>query len=207
MGARELSAWSALHECPMGHPYRCRIQRLPRRRCTGGRARPGASAEEINAQNPLKQACVSPDVSATLCSIMISSIDTGHDPAELGELEQAVLREIWRGKEVTADQVRQQLEQAGRVLKESTIRTVLRRLEEKGYLAHRLDGRTFVYRAAEDGRSVAGRAVQRIVDRFCGGSVESLVGGMVRAEVLSERELQRLAEKIAQARAGTAKPK
>ena len=131
---------------------------------------------------------------------MAGSTNTGHDPADLGELEQAVLAAVWQDHQATADQVRQRLQEGGRSLKESTIRTVLRRLEEKGYLTHRLAGRTFVYRAAEDGRSVAARAVQRIVDRFCGGSVESLLVGMVRAEVLSERELQRLADKIAQAR-------
>jgi predicted transcriptional regulator len=59
----------------------------------------------------------------------------------------------------------------------------------------------------EDGRSVAGRAVQRIVDRFCGGSVEALLVGMVNADVLSEDELQRLAAKIARAKSKAGKSK
>ena len=138
--------------------------------------------------------------SATMRSIMVSSRTEAHDPSELGELEQAVLETVWRSRNLTADEVRQQLTTAGRLLKESTVRTVLRRLEEKGYLTHTLEQRTFRYRAAEDGASVAGRAVQRIVDRFCGGSVESLLLGMVSAEVLSESELKRLAEKIARKR-------
>lgn len=124
-----------------------------------------------------------------------------HDPAGLGELEQAILRMVWQQREATADQVREQLHAAGRVLKESTVRTVLRRLEEKGYLTHTLAQRTFLYRAAEDGGAVAGRAAQRIIDRFCNGSVEALLIGMVDADVLNEGELQRLAEKIAAARA------
>jgi BlaI family penicillinase repressor len=123
-----------------------------------------------------------------------------HDPAGLGELEQAVLRTVWQAGQATAEQVREQLHATGRVLKESTVRTVLRRLEEKGYLAHTVEQRTFIYRAAADGRSVAGRAVQRIVERFCGGSVEALLVGMVDADVLSGKELERLAAKIARAK-------
>ena len=128
-----------------------------------------------------------------------------HDPAGLGELEQAILRMVWQQREATAEQVRENLQAAGRVLKESTVRTVLRRLEEKGYLAHTVAQRTFLYRAAKDGRSVAGRAAQRIIERFCGGSVEALLVGMVNADVLSEGELQRLADKIARAKAKSAK--
>jgi BlaI family transcriptional regulator, penicillinase repressor len=117
-----------------------------------------------------------------------------HDPAELGELERDVLLIVWRHSFVTADQVREEL---GRPLKDSTVRTVLRRLEEKGYLAHSVDDRTFVYRPAESRQRVAGRAVKRIVDWFCEGSVETLLVGMVDSKVLDRTELQRLADRIA----------
>jgi len=73
---------------------------------------------------------------------------------------------------------------AGPSLKDSTIRTVLRRLEEKGYLAHSVENRTFVYRPAETRQRVAGRAAKRIVDWFCEGSVEALLVGMVDSKVL-----------------------
>ena len=46
---------------------------------------------------------------------------------------------------------------------------------------------------------MAGRAVKRIVDWFCEGSVEALLVGMVDSEVLDQAELQRLAERIAAA--------
>lgn len=96
---------------------------------------------------------------------------------------------------MTAEQVREEL---GRPLKDSTIRTVLRRLEEKGYLAHTVESRTFLYRPAETRQRVAGRAVKRIVDWFCEGSVEALLVGMVDAKVLDRAELQRLADRIAE---------
>jgi predicted transcriptional regulator len=82
-------------------------------------------------------------------------------------------------------------------MKDSTIRTVLRRLEEKGYLTHEVEGRTFIYKAADRRRNVAVRAVKNIIDRFCGGSAEELVLGMVDNEVLDHKQLEDLARKIA----------
>jgi BlaI family penicillinase repressor len=126
----------------------------------------------------------------------------GHDPAELGELERAILSIVWRLGSVSAELVREELD---RPLKDSTVRTVLRRLEEKGYLAHSLDNRTFLYRPAESRQRVAGRAVKRIVDWFCEGSVEALLVGMVDSKVLDRAELQRLAARIAVAQKATQK--
>jgi len=125
-----------------------------------------------------------------------------HDPAELGELERDLLSIVWRLGTVTAEQAREEL---NRPLKDSTIRTVLRRLEEKGYLAHSVEDRTFLYRPAESRQRVAGRAAKRIVDWFCEGSVEELLVGMVDSKVLDQAELQRLATRIfeAQKRAGS----
>jgi BlaI family penicillinase repressor len=121
----------------------------------------------------------------------------GHDPVELGELEREVLGTVWRLQTATAEQVREELE---RRLKDSTIRTVLRRLEEKGYLTHDVDQRTFIYRPAESPQRVAARAVQRIVDWFCAGSVEELLVGMVDSKVVGGAELERLAKRIAAAK-------
>jgi BlaI family transcriptional regulator, penicillinase repressor len=133
---------------------------------------------------------------------MISNTTHSHDPAELGELERAILELIWEHGVQSADQVRAQLSQQGRSLKESTIRTVLRRLEEKGYLTHSVENRTFLYQPAATRQAVAGRAVQRIVDWFCEGSVETLLAGMVDSAVLDRQELQRLAERIAASKKG-----
>ncbi len=124
---------------------------------------------------------------------------TGHDPAELGELERSVLQLMWQHGTLSADQVREELDRQDRTLKDSTVRTVLRRLEEKGYLTHILDSRTFLYSPAEPAPMVAGRAVKRILEWFCDGSVEQLLVGMVDSSVLDHRELKRLAERIAAA--------
>jgi|SRR5579875_1697005 len=125
---------------------------------------------------------------------MSGNTTESHDPVELGELEREILSIVWRLAAATADQVRAEL---GRPLKDSTIRTVLRRLEEKGYVAHEVDNRTFIYRPAESPQRVAARAVKRIMDWFCDGSVEELLVGMVDSKVVGRAELERLAKRIA----------
>jgi BlaI family penicillinase repressor len=143
----------------------------------------------------------SPFLCVTVCNTMASNT---HDPGELGELEREILTIVWRCGSATAEQAREELE---RPLKDSTVRTVLRRLEEKGYVAHSVEDRTFVYRPAESRQKVAGRAVKRIVDWFCDGSVEALLVGMVDSKVLDRAELQRLAARIAEAQKQAGKPK
>jgi BlaI family transcriptional regulator, penicillinase repressor len=78
------------------------------------------------------------------------------------------------------------------------VRTILRRLEQKGFVAHETEGRTYIYRAAEARQNVAVRAVKNIIDRFCGGSAEELVIGMVDNAVIDRDQLERLARRIAQ---------
>jgi BlaI family penicillinase repressor len=114
----------------------------------------------------------------------------------LSELEHLVMNVIWKRSSATSEDVREALA-ARHPMKESTARTILKRLEDKGYLAHHVDGRTNVYRGLTAPQNVAVRAVRQIIDRFCGGSIEQLLVGMVNDEVLDEQELQRLAKKIA----------
>jgi BlaI family transcriptional regulator, penicillinase repressor len=122
-------------------------------------------------------------------------------PKNLGDVEQAVMDYVWSNGPCSSEECREAL--AGtRPMKESTIRTVLRRLEEKGYVTHELNGRTFIYRAAEARQNVAVRAVKNIIDRFCEGSAEQLVIGLVDNQVLDRRQLERLARKIAQGAQG-----
>ena len=63
---------------------------------------------------------------------------------------------------------------------------------EKGYLTHEEEARAYVYRAVQPARSIAAHAVRQIIDRFCRGSIEELVSGMVDAKVLSKSEMERL---------------
>jgi BlaI family transcriptional regulator, penicillinase repressor len=116
---------------------------------------------------------------------------------DLGDLEREVMQLVWAHQAITAEAVRERLD---RPLKESTVRTVLRRLEDKGYVTHTVDGRTYVYAAAEPRGQVAARAVKRVVDWFCNGSVDEVLVGMVDSAMLDKRQLRLLADKIAEAR-------
>ena len=116
----------------------------------------------------------------------------------LSDLEEMVMSVLWQGA-ATADEVRTHLV-SKHPMKDSTVRTVLRRLEEKGYLTHAVDGRTYLYRAVDPQHSVAAQAVEQIVDRLCDGSLEQLLVGMVDSGVVDSRELERLAQRIAAAR-------
>ena len=113
----------------------------------------------------------------------------------LGEVEQIVMDYLWTHGPSSAEACREALA-SSRPMKDSTIRTVLRRLEEKGYLSHEIQGRTFIYKASDARQNVAVRAVKGIIDRFCGGSAEALVLGMVDNAVLDRKQLERLARKI-----------
>ncbi len=114
-------------------------------------------------------------------------------------LEQTILDHVWAHPRCTAEMCREGLA-ARRPLKDSTIRTILRKLEEKGYVTHEVEGRTFVYRAAETRRNVAAQAARHVIDRFCGGSVEELLVGLVDNQVLDPAQLRKLADKIAASR-------
>ena len=117
------------------------------------------------------------------------------------DLEDEVMQAVWNGGMCTVEAVHRIVSRK-RNLKETTTRTLMRRLEQKGYLKHESDGRAYVYKAVEPARSLAARAVRQIIDSFCQGSVEELVSGMVEAKVLSKTEMDRLEKFVRSRRPG-----
>jgi len=81
-------------------------------------------------------------------------------------------------------------------LKDSTARTLLRRLEERDYLTHTVNGKVFVYRAVVLPRSLAARSVRQLIDRFWSGSAEQFLAGMVDEKVLTAAQIRKLATRI-----------
>lgn len=122
----------------------------------------------------------------------------------LTELENEVMQVVWNTGPCLVETVHQVVSR-NRNLKETSVRTILRRLELKGYLRHEEEGRAYMYLAAETARSLAARAVRQIIDRLCKGSVEELVSGMVEAKVLSKGEMQRLEQFVLDHRRGDKK--
>lgn len=107
----------------------------------------------------------------------------------LGDLEHELLTILWKHGEMTAFAVRKQV---ARKLKDATIRTVLRRLEEKDYVTHSVVSGTFIYRAKESPEKTAASAVRGIVERFCGGSLERALLGLVDAGYVDADQLTAL---------------
>jgi len=122
----------------------------------------------------------------------------------LSALESAAMEVVWQRQRVTAEDVRTALARR-QVLKDSTIRTILRRLEEKGYVEHDVDGRTFVYRSRASQQNVAAQQVRGIIDKLCRGSVENLLVGMVDDNLITPDKLRELAARIEEAEAAEKK--
>ena len=114
----------------------------------------------------------------------------------LSPLEQTFMDYIWARPSCTAEMCREAMA-SRRAFKESTIRTILKNLETKGYVTHEVRGRTFFYRAVDTKRGVMIEAARQLIDRFCGGSVRELLVGMVDKQVIKPNELKKLAEEIA----------
>ncbi|HSR68383.1 MAG TPA: BlaI/MecI/CopY family transcriptional regulator [Acidobacteriota bacterium] len=119
-------------------------------------------------------------------------------PTPLSPLENQVMQVIWERGPSTAQEVRAAL-RPQHPLKESTVRTLLRRMEEKGFLGHSMRGRAYLYRPLVQRPKAAARAVRQIVERLCGGSVEALLVGMVEDEMVDPEELQQLVDKLSRA--------
>ena len=113
----------------------------------------------------------------------------------LTELQQAILDFISDKGSATSEEIREGL-RTRHPLKDSSVRTLLRRLEARGYVSHRVEGKVLVYRATVGARRIAARAVQHLIDRFWAGSVEQFLVGMVDERIVSARELERLARKV-----------
>jgi BlaI family transcriptional regulator, penicillinase repressor len=122
------------------------------------------------------------------------------DKSRLSPLESKVMNVVWKRGVATADDVRTTLARS-QPMKDSTVRTILRRLEEKGFVQHTVQGRTFHFAPKVAPLSVASNAVRGIIARFCDGSVENLLVGMVDSDLVSADTLKGLADKIAKAEA------
>jgi predicted transcriptional regulator len=113
----------------------------------------------------------------------------------LTALQQAIIDFLWSHGSATAEQVREAL-MPQHPLKDSSVRTLLRRLEEKGHLRHHVERQVFLYEAVAPSQSLATRTVQQLIERFWAGSAEQFVVGMVDEKVLSPEQLERLARKV-----------
>jgi BlaI family penicillinase repressor len=120
----------------------------------------------------------------------------------LSTAQKEVMEIIWEKGEVAAVEVRGLLAD-GRELARETVRTVLQRMEEKGWIKHRVVGRTFFYSAVVPRDATAGQRVIELIDTLCGGSPERLMTALLDYRGLSAEEADRIETLIQQARGKT----
>ena len=119
---------------------------------------------------------------------------------ELTPAQGEIMEIIWELGEVSATGVRRVLART-RPVARNTVRTLLERMEEKGWITHREDGRTFLYSAARPRHASIGQKVREIIETVCGGSPEALVTALLDYRGLSRGELERIRQMLAKARA------
>jgi len=112
------------------------------------------------------------------------------DP-KLGDLQLAIMRELWSRKEATVADVHEALRES-RGLAFTTISTMLKKMEKKGIVAHRVDGRRFVYRPTIAEPEVIAAVVDELAERHFDGRVGSLVSHLIAAGDIDASELDEL---------------
>jgi len=115
---------------------------------------------------------------------------------ELGELQRAVLELIWDRGELTVAEARELLAADGRELAYTTVLSVSQKLEKRGWLAHRRDGRTHVYHASRSRHDAGRGTVRGLVERLFGGSSTVVMQHLVDDERLTAEELAELRARI-----------
>ena len=113
----------------------------------------------------------------------------------LGDLQHAIMAVLWdRGEATTAD-VHEALH-AERGLALTTIATMLRKMEDKGVVAHRAEGRQFVYRPTVTRAAIRESMVGELVERVFGGDAKALVAHLVSEHEIDPKELDELRRRL-----------
>lgn len=118
-------------------------------------------------------------------------------PYRLGDLQLAIMKALWQRGECTVADVFAEISKE-RDLAYTTIATMLRKMEARGLVHHRAEGRTFVYRAAIDADSVTSNMSGHLLDRLFEGSLADLVCHLLQTRDVSREELARIEKLIAE---------
>ena len=113
----------------------------------------------------------------------------------LTDAESRVMSVLWQRETATVGDVVAALRQ-DRVVTYSTVQTILRILETKGYVTHEKVARAFVYRPAVDERQARQRALKHLAARLFNGSTSLLVLNVLEDEAIDRTELRRLKKLI-----------
>ena len=118
---------------------------------------------------------------------------------DLSPAQQQIMECIWKHGELSVNDVRVLLTQKRQVAR-NTVRTLLERMEEKGWLKHREESRTYFYSAARPKQTTVGEKISDVVERVCGGSPEMLMAALISFRGLTPGELNRIRQMLDDAR-------
>ena len=113
----------------------------------------------------------------------------------LGRVELQIMNVVWEKGTATVYDVKEALSR-GRKPAYSTILTMMRKLETKGYLAHDVDERTYVYRPTISKEAVRHSMLGDVLDRVFEGSPSLLLNSLVEQDRISEKELRKIRKLI-----------
>lgn len=114
----------------------------------------------------------------------------------LGELQLEILRALWQLKSGSVAEIHEQLDRRDE-LAVNTIATLLRRMETRGLVRHRQEGRKFVYEALVTDRDVTASVADDMLDRFFEGRLADMFHHLLQSREVSPAELARLEQLIA----------
>lgn len=115
----------------------------------------------------------------------------------LGDLQLKILKALWDRGEAAVAQVFADVGKQGD-LAYTTISTMLRKMEGRGLITHRVEGRTFIYRAKVDSKAVSRSMADQLVDRMFEGSLTEAVNHLLTTREVSREELTKLEQLIAE---------
>lgn len=116
----------------------------------------------------------------------------------LGESEMEILHHVWELGEATVAQVQERILKKRKVAY-TTVMTIMKNLNNKGYLKYKKEGASFVYSAAKDPEQVQYNLISKMIDKVFKGSPTALVQTLVKSENLSDAdlaEIRKLIEKL-----------
>lgn len=119
-------------------------------------------------------------------------------PPEPTDRELLLLKVLWDRGEASVREVYEALRDRVPIV-QNTVQAFLRLMEEKGLVTHRVDGRTFVYRATAPGRETKKHLLSGLLDSVFDGALDQLVASAIAAKKPSAGELARLREMLDQA--------
>jgi predicted transcriptional regulator len=111
--------------------------------------------------------------------------------ARLSKGELDVARTVWRLENATVGRIHKAMPEL-RKMDYSTVQTYVRRLEEKGYIKSRRDGRTKIYSARVRPGTVIGETINEMMEQLFDGEMIPLVKHLVDDRGISEDEIQQL---------------